>query len=342
MIQGLDVRDTSVRMIDQSRLGPALVGDPRDLQGGPPIKAMLIQNTNPVAVCPESVKVREGFLRDDLFVAVHEQFMTDTAAMADIVLPATTFLEHDDFYTASGHTYLQVAKAIIEPYAEARQNHDVICGLAKRLGAEHPGFAMTPWQLIDDMLTRSGLPGADTLQRDGGIDMAPPFETAHFIDGFAHADKKFHFKPDWKALGAGHEAMPAMPDHMAVTELPSCETPFRLVAAPARSYLNTSFTETPGSQKREKRPTILVHPADLKSLGLAPGALVRVGNSRGHIALHAEARDGQQQGVVVIESIWPNTAFAEGIGVNALTSAEPGYPGGGAVFHDTAVWMRPA
>ncbi|MBM3542419.1 MAG: molybdopterin oxidoreductase family protein, partial [Alphaproteobacteria bacterium] len=239
-IQGLDVRDTSVRMIDQSRLGPALVGDPRDLQGGPPIKALFIQNTNPVAVCPESVKVRQGFLRDDLFVAVHEQFMTDTAAMADIVLPATTFLEHDDFYTASGHTFLQVARAVIEPYAEARQNHDVICALAKRLGAEHPGFQMTPWQLIDDMLARSGLPDADTLHRQGGIDMAPPFETAHFLDGFGHADKKFHFKPDWTAFGQAHAGMPAMPDHMAAIELPSCETPFRLVAAPARSYLNTS------------------------------------------------------------------------------------------------------
>lgn len=342
MIQGLDRLDKDVRSLDQSRIGPILVGDKDALAGGPPVKALFIQNTNPVVVCPESVKVRDGFLRDDLFVAVHEQFMTDTAKMADIVLPATTFLEHDDFYTGSGHTYLQVAKKIIEPYAQSRSNHEVICALAKRLGAEHPGFHMTPWQLIDQMLKASGLPDADTFYREGGVDMAPKFETAHFLDGFGHADRRFHFKPDWMALGIEHGKMPALPDHLAVTEEADADKPFRLVAAPARSYLNSSFTETPGSIKRERRPTILINPADCAALGVKEGDRVRIGNDRASLVIHVEARAGQQPGVVVIESIWPNAAFEEGIGVNALTSADPGYPAGGAVFHDTAVWLRAA
>ncbi|MHB1220056.1 MAG: molybdopterin oxidoreductase family protein [Alphaproteobacteria bacterium] len=342
MIQGLDRLDKSVRSLDQSRMGPILVGDKDALAGGPPVKALFIQNTNPMVVCPESVKVRDGFLRDDLFVAVHEQFMTDTAKMADIVLPATTFLEHDDFYTGSGHTYLQVAKKIIEPYAESRSNHEVICALAKRLGAEHPGFHMTPWQLIDQMLKASGLPDADTFYREGGVDMAPKFETAHFLDGFGHADKRFHFKPDWKALGIEHDKMPALPDHLAVTDEADGEKPFRLVAAPARSYLNSSFTETPGSIKRERRPTILINPDDCAALGVKEGDRVRIGNDRASLVIHVEPRAGQQSGVVVIESIWPNAAFEEGIGVNALTSADSGYPAGGAVFHDTAVWLRAA
>lgn len=342
MIQGLDVLDKSVRNLDQSRLGPILVGERDALGDGPPVMALFIQNTNPVVVCPESIKVRDGFRRDDLFVAVHEQFMTDTAKMADIVLPATTFLEHDDFYTASGHTHLQVARKIIEPYAESRSNHDVICALAKRLGAEHPGFGMTPWQLIDQMLKASGLPDADTMYKAGGIDMAPKFETAHFLDGFGTPDKRFRFKPDWKGLGLDHEKMPSLPDHLAVTDEADAAKPFRLVAAPARSYLNSSFTETPGSIKREKRPTILMNPDDCQTLGVKEGDRVRVGNDRGSIVIHVEPRDGQQSGVVVIESIWPNAAFEEGIGVNALTSADPGYPAGGAVFHDTAVWLRAA
>ena len=342
MIQGLDRLDKSTRNLDQSRMGPILVGDKDALAGGPPVNALFIQNTNPVVVCPESVKVRDGFMRDDLFVAVHEQFMTDTAKMADIVLPATTFLEHDDFYTGSGHTFLQVAKKIIEPYAESRSNHDVICALAKRLGAEHPGFHMTPWQLIDQMLNASGLPDADTLYRDGGIDMAPKFETAHFLDGFAHPDKRYHFKADWKAFGIEHEKMPALPDHLAVTDEASTDKPFRLVAAPARSYLNSSFTETPGSIKRERRPTILMNPDDCAALSVKEGDRIRIGNDRASIVIHVEPRAGQQRGVVVIESIWPNAAFEEGIGVNALTSADPGYPAGGAVFHDTAVWLRAA
>jgi hypothetical protein len=112
-----------------SRIGPVLTGDKDDLAGGPPVMAMLIQNTNPVTVAPESAKVRAGFAREDLFVCVHEQFMTETARMADVVLPATTFLEHDDIYLGGGHTFLQVARGVLEPPGECRSNHAVICGL---------------------------------------------------------------------------------------------------------------------------------------------------------------------------------------------------------------------
>ncbi len=110
MIEGLDARDESVRRLDQSRVGAALTGEAPALKGGGPVKAMLIQNTNPMAVAPDQEKVRRGFARDDLFVCVHEQFLTDTARYADIVLPATMFLEHDDLYTGGGHQYLQCGR----------------------------------------------------------------------------------------------------------------------------------------------------------------------------------------------------------------------------------------
>src|SRR5215213_3470844 len=113
LIEGFDAVDHRTRILDQSRIGPILCGDERDLGDGPPVTALFIQNTNPMVVAPESGLVRQGFARDDLFACVHEQFLTETAAMADIVLPATTFLEHDDFYTASGHTYFKVTKAVI-------------------------------------------------------------------------------------------------------------------------------------------------------------------------------------------------------------------------------------
>jgi len=342
LIEGLDVRDTSVRIFDQSRLGPILCGDRRDLGEGPPVTALLIQNTNPMVVCPESVKVRDGFARNDLFVCVHEQFMTDTAAMADIVLPATAFLEHDDIYTASGHTHLQVARKVIEPLADCRTNHAVICVLAKRLGASHPGFEMSEWEIIDSTLRASGLGDADSLHAARWRDCALPFETAHFLDGFAHADKRFHFKADWAALGDTAGAMPRLPGYCAVMEAADAEHPFRLVAAPARNFLNTTFTETPSSQSREGRPTVLIHPDACKRLGITDGDRVRLGNRRGTVVVHAREFDGLQPEVVVVESIWPNGAFEEGIGINALTSADPGFPSGGAVFHDTAIWVRPA
>jgi anaerobic selenocysteine-containing dehydrogenase len=342
LIEGLDVLDPSTRMLDQSRIGPILAGDSRDLGDGPPVTALLIQNTNPMVVAPESGLVHQGFARDDLFVCVHEQFLTETAAMADIVLPATTFLEHDDFYTAGAHTYLQLSRAILPPYAECRSNHDVIGALAQHLGADHPGFAMAPFDLIDHTLRASGLPGVAEFPADGWLDCCPPFETSHFLDGFGHADRKFHFRADWPALGHHHTRLPVFPDHVAVTDDGDPERPFRLVAAPSRSFLNTSFNNTPSSIAREGRPTALLNPIVLGDLGLADGDRVRIGNDKGNLVVHARAFDGLQPRVVVVEGIWPNRAFGEGIGINLLTSADPGLPRGGAVFHDTSVWLRPA
>jgi anaerobic selenocysteine-containing dehydrogenase len=343
LVEGLDVVDPSVRILDQSRIGPILTGDRRDLGDGPPIAALLIQNTNPMVVSPDSGRVREGFRRDDLFVCVHEQFLTETAAMADIVLPATTFLEHDDLYTAGGHTYLQLARAVLPPYAECRSNHDVICGLAERLGARHAGFALSALEIIERTLRASGLPGVAAFPADAPwLDCSPGFETSHFLDGFGHADKRFHFRANWAAIGREHAALGSFPDHVAVIDDGDPERPFRLVPAPSRSFLNTSFNNTPSGIAREGRPTALIHPAALAALGLADGDRVRIGNRQGSVVVHARPFDGLQPRVVVVEGVWPNHAFEEGIGINLLTSADPGLPHGGAVFHDTSVWLRPA
>ena len=314
----------------------------RDLGDGPPVTALLIQNINPAVVCPETRKCLEGLARDDLFTCVHEQFMTDTAAMADVVLPATTFLEHDDYYTASGHTFLQATKAVIDALPECRSNHEVHCGLAKRLGAEHPGFDMTAWELIEATFEASGHPPAEQVWQEHWLDCAEPFEKAHFLDGFPQADQRFHFKPDWSEVGRDHAAMPRLPGHWDAIDGADAAHPFRLVAAPARSFLNTSFTETPGSLRREGRPSVLIHPQTCENLGIADGDRVRLGNRLGSIVIHARVFDGLQPDVLVVESVWPNAAFEEGLGINTLVSADPGPPLGGAVFHDTAVWIRPA
>jgi anaerobic selenocysteine-containing dehydrogenase len=300
----------------------------------------LIQSTNPAVVAPDSTAVRRGLLRDDLFTCVHEQFMTDTARLADIVLPATTFLEHDDIYQASGHTFLQASRAVIPAPGECRSNHAFIGQLAQRLGIDHPAWAMNEWSLVERLLADSGKPGADALLEKGWIDCALPFEQAHFLDGFGHPDGRFRFAPNWTALGEGHAVMPPFPDHLEVIDSPTPDKPFRLVASPARHFLNTTFSETPTSREKEQSPTALIHPAVCARLGIAAGDLVRLGNELGSVLLHAQPFDGLQEGTLVVESQWPSAAFIEGIGINALISSEPGYPAAGAAYHDTAVWLK--
>jgi anaerobic selenocysteine-containing dehydrogenase len=340
LIEGLDVRDTSVRELDMSRIASVLTGSKADLGDGPKVHALFIQNTNPMVVAPDSNKVRRGFERDDLFVVVHEQFMTETALMADIVLPATTFLEHDDFYQGGAHTHVQIGRKLVEPPGECRSNHDVLQGLAVRLGADHPGFKMTALEMVDATLRKSGYPGAEAIIADRWLDKAEDFRKSHHLDGFGHPGGKFRFAPDWAAIGPGHAAMPRFADHMEVFDHATPGLPYRLVTAPARQFLNTSFTETPTAKKREGRPTAMLHAKDAAKLGVRAGDRLRLGNSRGEVVLHAVIATGQQEGTIIVESVWPNAAFEGGVGINALISDEAAFPNGGAVFHDTAVWAK--
>jgi anaerobic selenocysteine-containing dehydrogenase len=328
------------RLLDMSRLGPILDGDTEPLNGGPPVTAMVVQSANPAVVAPESARIRRGLLRDDLFLAVHEQFLTDTAMFADVVLPATTFLEHDDFYISYGHTYLQMGPRAIEPRGEARSNHAVVCGLAKRLGAEHPAFDMTAWEVIDRTLRNSGYPGADDLKSRRLFDVGADFETTHLLNGFPQPDGRFRFRADWKALGDEGAVLSALPDFVDIIDETDEAHPFRLITGPTRNYLNSSFTETATSLACEARPTVKLNPDDCAALGVSDGDRVRLGNERGDLPIHVEVFDGVKPGITMVESVWPNAAFEEGIGINLLTSADPAPPNGGAVFHDTAVWIR--
>ena len=347
VLEGQDVRDTSVRMLDQSRIGAILTGDKAALCEGPPVTAMLIQNTNPVSVCPDQDVVKRGFARDDLFVCVHEQFMTETAQMADVVLPATMFLEHDDVYQGGGHQYIILGPKVVEPPGECRSNHDVIVGLAQRLGAQHPGFCMTPRELIDWTLRHSGWGTLAELETKRWIDCQPDFATAHYLKGFAYPGGKFRFKPDWPNVPfrspwhAGPvDRMPKLPDHWDAIEEADREHPFRLATSPARGFLNSTFNETPTSRARERRPTVMIHPADAADLAIADGDKVVLGNRRGEVRLHAQVFEGVRRGVVIAESIWPNEAFEDGRGINTLTGADAIAPYGGAAFHDNKVWMK--
>ena len=347
IIEGHDAIDHNTRWLDQCKIGRILTGDAEALQGRGPVKAMLIQNTNPVTVAPEQNLVRAGFAREDLFVVVHEQFMTETAQMADIVLPATMFMEHDDLYYGGGHQHISVGPKLIDPPGECCSNHEVLQGLARRVNAVHPGFEMTPRELIDATLKLSGHGDIQTLEADLWRDIQPDFRTSHYLDGFAHADKKFHFKADWVHPPFGIvmgevEKMPALPDHWNIIEEADAEHPFRLATSPSRGFLNTSFNETPSSQAREGKASVMIHPLDAAALGISDGDAVTLGNPRGETTLIAKLFDGVRRGVLIAESIHPNRDHIGGRGINTLTGAEAVAPIGGAAFHDNKVWLRKA
>jgi len=347
VIEGHDAIDTSVRIMDQSKIGRILTGDAEALCGGPPVKAMLIQNTNPMTVAPEQALVRRGFAREDLFVAVHEQFMTETAEMADIVLPATMFMEHDDVYYGGGHQHISVGPKLIDPPGECRSNHEVLQELARRLRAVHPGFEMTPRELIDTTLKRSGHGDIAGLEADVWRDLQPDFRTSHYLDGFAHQDGRFHFKADWAHPPFGRPmgdiaSMPSLPDHWAVIEDIDQRHPFRLATSPSRSFLNTTFNETPSSQAREGAPSVMIHPLDAAALDIADGDAVTLGNDRGETSLVARLFEGVRRGVLIAESVHPNRSHLGGRGINMLTGADAIAPIGGAAFHDNKVWLRKA
>jgi anaerobic selenocysteine-containing dehydrogenase len=349
LIEGTDRRDPKIRMLDQSRIGPILLGDQFDLKGGPPIKALLIQSTNPLAVAPEQRKVKAGFARDDLFVAVHEHFMTPTAKAADIVFPATMFVEHDDVYQSGGHQHIVFGPKLKEPEGEARSNHDLVCAIARRVGARHQGFEMTSREIIDWTLQKSGWGTLANLEANKWIDCQPDFETSHYLKGFGHPGGKFRFAPDWANLpmvNTGPKgpaaSMPKLPDYWEVIEQADTAHPFRLATSPARGFLNSSFNESPVSLDREGPPKALLHPDDLAQLGLADGDKIIMGNARGEIRLFAKSFAGICRGVTVVESILPNDKFEGGEGINTLTGADQGAPFGGAAFHDNHCWIKRA
>ena len=342
LIMATDVADMSIRALDMCRLGPILARDEDALLGDAPVTAMFVQNVNPADVAPDTRSVRDGLARDDLFLCVHEQFMTETAKFADIVLPATMFVEHEDFYRGGGHVYLQVHRAIIDPYEECRSNSDVINALGQRLGSNHPAFSMSGVELIDASLKASGLPGFEEAADRRWINFSKCFEDAHFLNGFGHPDGKFHFAADWSAISGDNDLLPRLPDHAEIIDEASGAKPFRLIAPPARRFLNTSFTEMPSSRAKEVGPEVLMHPDACARLGFSDGDRVRLGNDLGSVVVPVKIFDGLRKDVVVVEGIWPSEYFEEGLGINVLISADRPQPLGGGVFHDTAVWVKAA
>jgi anaerobic selenocysteine-containing dehydrogenase len=339
------------RIVNMSQLGQALT----ELES-PRVHAMFVYNSNPAAVAPDQAQVLRGMVRADLFTVVHEQFFTDTADYADILLPSTTFLEHKDIQGAYGHYYVQLSSQAIEPLGEARSNVWLFYQLAQRMGFQEPCFRDTPEDLIAQALRVEGtqpvwLDGiTEQALEDAGGSIRLKFEAEAagepflpFADGgFGTPSGKAEFYSE--ALAAqGLDPLPGFVPPVESRHGKSGEYPLEFLPRKADNYMNSTFANLPGHRKMENghHSTLEMHPDDALERGIADGDVVEVFNARGAIALRASVISSIPSGVVASRLSW-NKLSPGGHNVNLLTSQRLTDLGGGATFYSTLVEVRKA
>ena len=319
------------RLINMSTIGDALL----DTQSAP-IEALVVYNSNPVAVAPESAKVAQGFARDGLFTVVLEHFMTDTADYADYVLPATTQLEHWDMHTSYGHTDVLLNQPAIAPVGQAKSNAQIFRDLAAQMARYDSAFAAPHFRDSDDTLCRQSIEGStvsyDTLLAQGYAQQALP-EAPFAHGGFTTPSGKCEFhSAALQALGIN-----PLPDYLPNYEAGSAQYPLAMISPPARNFLNSTFVNVKTLRHIEGRPELEIHPDDAAARGIADGDVVRVFNDRGEHICHAAVNGRARQGVVVGLGIWWRKDGANGTNVNELTHQHLTDIGRAPAFYDCAV-----
>jgi len=302
---------------------------------GPKVEAVIVYNTNPVAVAPESSKVVEGFAREDLFTVVLEQFQTDTADYADYILPATTQLEHWDVHLAYGHTDVLLNRPAIAPVGQAWPNSQVFRDLAARMGFDEPCF-----QDSDEALCRTAYGDKidfNQLLQDGFASL--PIADAPFAQGgFPTASGRCEFF----SAALARQGLDGLPDHVPNYEPAgsSAAYPLAMISPPARNFLNSTFVNVRSLRDIEREPVLEIHAADAQARGIVPGATVRVFNDRGEYVCKADVSDRARPGVVHGLGIWWRKFGMNGTNVNQLTSQHLTDLGGGPVFYDCLVQVQ--
>jgi anaerobic selenocysteine-containing dehydrogenase len=319
------------RTINMSTIGNDLLR-PASPDFGPAIEALIVYNSNPVAVAPESGKVVQGFAREDLFTVVLEHFQTDTADHADYILPATTQLEHWDVHMSYGHTDVLLNRPAIAPLGQARTNTDIFRALAARMGFDDPCFADDDLQLC-----RTAFGDAvsfDTLLQQGHATL--PLPDAPFAHGgFPTASGRCTFFS--AALAA--QGMDGLPDHLPNHETPgsSPHYPLAMISPPARNFLNSSFVNVKSLRDMEGEPLLEMHPEDAEVRGIQTGQMVRVFNDRGEYRCKVKVGTRARPGVVNGLGVWWRKLGPFGTNVNEVTSQKLTDMGHGPVFYDCLV-----
>jgi anaerobic selenocysteine-containing dehydrogenase len=303
---------------------------------GPKIEALVVYNSNPVAVAPESKKVVAGFAREDVFTVVLEHFLTDTADHADYVLPATTQLEHLDVHTTYGHTDVMFNEPAIAPLGESRPNTQIFRDLAARMGFAEPCFAEDDEALARQALLYDKLgTDFDTLRRRGWA--ALPVPDAPFADGgFATANGRAQI--DAPGLGVPDH----VPNYESVQSAPdlAARFPLAMISPPARNFLNSSFVNVQSLRSVEGEPLLEIHASDAAARGLSSGQLVRVFNDRGEYHCRCEVSDRARPGVVNGLGIWWRKFGRRGTNVNELTHQRLTDIGRAPTFYDCLVQVE--
>lgn len=327
------------RTINMSTIGDALLS-----ADDPPICALYVYNSNPVAVAPHGARVREGFAREDLFCVVHELFQTDTADYADILLPATSQLEHRDVHKAYGHLYALTNEPAIAPLGEAKPNSEVFRLLAARLGFEDAALFESDDEIAAQAFRRRdpralGL-DPELLRTRGWARLNLPRPFAPFAQGhFATPSGKCEFHSEALAQ-QGIDPLPAwVPPHESPVSNPALAAryPLAMISPPARNFLNTSFANLPRFLEQEGAPKLEIHPEDAARRGIAAGDRLRIFNDRGAFHARAVLTDRVREGLVVCPSIWWRKLSGDGENANAVTSAALTDIGGGPTFYDCLV-----
>ena len=338
-----DLIPNTPRTINMSTIGDALL-DARD----PPIRAIYVYNSNPLAIAPESAKVARGFAREDLFCVVHEIFQTDTADYADILLPATTQLEQTDVHSSYGHLYAVANNPAIEPLGEALPNTEVFRRLAARMGFDDECFHDSD-EAIAQQAFRARDPRAqgldwETLKRDGWQRLNLPATYAPFEHGnFPTPSGKCEFRSP-KLEAAGEDPLPAviLPfESVATNEALAARYPLAFISPPARNFLNSSFANLSAFVAEEKTPRLEIHPEDARPRGVVTGTIVRIFNDRGAFTATARVTERARRGVVVAPSIWWRKLSPSGENANAVTGQALTDMGRAATFYDCLVEVAP-
>ena len=319
------------RTVNMVRIGDALNGDAAALSGGPAIEALVVYNSNPVAVAPESPKVVRGFGREDLFTVVLEHFRTDTVDCADIVLPATTQLEHWDIHLAYGHTDVLLNRPAIAPQGQAKSNAQIFRDLAARMGFDAPCFADS-----DEALCRQAYGDRvdfEQLLSQGFASLNLP-EAPFAQGGFPTASGRCELHS--AALARAGDGLPDhVPNHEAGGS--SAAYPLAMISPPARHFLNSSFVNVQSLRSIEGEPLLEIHPHDAAPRGITSGVLVEVFNERGRYHCQARVSERARPGVVNGLGIWWRKLGPRGTNVNELTSQALTDMGRGPTFYDCAV-----